>query len=58
LLAFSAYLLVGGLREIGELLGRDTVEEAALPIALVCPLGVIWLYRKPPAWLTRQTADS
>jgi high-affinity iron transporter len=58
LLAFSAYLLVGGLRELGELLGSETIEEAALPIALVYALGVVWLYLKPPAWLTRQTANS
>jgi high-affinity iron transporter len=58
LLAFSAYLLVGGLREVGELLGNEMIEEAVLPVALVYALTVVWLYVKPPAWLTRQTANS
>lgn len=44
---------MGGLRELGELLGSEIVEESALLIAVVYALGVIWLYLKPPAWLTR-----
>lgn len=56
LLAFSAYLLVGGLHELGELMGSEILEEGAPVIALLYALAVLWIYLRPPAWLTRETA--
>jgi high-affinity iron transporter len=56
LLAFSAYLLVGGLRELGELLGSEVIEEGAPYVALLYAFAVLWFYLRPPTWLARQTA--
>jgi high-affinity iron transporter len=53
LLAFAAYLLMGGLHELGEAGKNEPLEEAAIFVAALYVLGTIWLYLRPPAALAR-----
>lgn len=52
-LAFAAYLLAGGLHELGELAGNDALESGAYVVALLYVVGTIWAYLRPPAVLAR-----
>ena len=53
LLAFAAYLISGGLHELGELAGNDALEIGAYVIALSYVIGTVWMYLRPPAVLAR-----
>ena len=53
LLAFAAYLLAGGLNELGEVAGNEALEEGGLIIALLYVIGTVWMYLRPPAVLAR-----
>jgi high-affinity iron transporter len=53
LLAFAAYLLMGGLHELGEAAKNEPLEEASMFVAGLYVLGTIWLYLRPPAGLAR-----
>jgi high-affinity iron transporter len=54
LLAFSAYLVFGGLHEFGEAAGNEALEMAAPVVAVLYVVGMLSLYLRPPAWLARQ----
>jgi high-affinity iron transporter len=53
LLAFAAYLVMGGLHEAGEAAKNEGLEESAIVVAVLYVLGTIWLYLRPPAVLAR-----
>lgn len=53
LLAFAAYLLMGGLHELGEAAANEALEEGAMVVAALYVLGTIWLYLRPPAALAK-----
>src|SRR5438045_3935855 len=53
LLAFAAYLLAGGLHEIGEAAGNEALEEGAVGIAALYVVGTVWVFLRPPARLAR-----
>jgi|SRR3954468_15791686 high-affinity iron transporter len=52
-LAFAAYLLAGGLHELGELAGNEALEEGGYVVALLYVAGTVWVYLRPPAALAR-----
>lgn len=52
-LAFAAYLLAGGLHELGELAGNEALAEGAYLVALLYVAGTVWMYLRPPAVLAR-----
>jgi high-affinity iron transporter len=52
-LAFSAYLLAGGLHELGDLAGNGALETGAYVVALLYVAGTVWAYLRPPAVLAR-----
>jgi high-affinity iron transporter len=52
-LAFAAYLLAGGLHEVGELAGNEALEEGGYVVALLYVIGTVWAYLRPPAVLAR-----
>jgi high-affinity iron transporter len=53
LLAFAAYLLAGGLHELGEAARNEALEEGAIAIAALYVVGTVWLFLRPPARLAR-----
>src|SRR6185503_4230422 len=52
-LALAAYLLAGGLHELGEAAGNEALEEGAYAVALLYVVGTVWMYLRPPAVLAR-----
>jgi high-affinity iron transporter len=56
LLGFAAYLLMGGLHELGELARNEGVEAAAPVAALIYVAAIVGLYLRPPARLAGQPA--
>jgi high-affinity iron transporter len=53
-IAFAAYLLAGGLHELGEAGAGEAFEEAGPIVAIIFALVCAWLYVRPPR--TRATA--
>jgi hypothetical protein len=56
-IAFAAYLLVGGLHELGEAGGGEVFEVGGPVVAVLFALGCGWLYLRnprrpaaPPQW--------
>ncbi len=56
LLAFAAYLLYGGLHELGEAAGSEALELAGAVLAAVYVVAIVAAYLRPPAWLMRPAA--
>jgi high-affinity iron transporter len=52
-LALAAYLLAGGLHELGEAAGNEALEQGAYAVALLYVVGTVWMYLRPPAVLAR-----
>jgi hypothetical protein len=49
-IAFAAYLVVGGVHELAEATGGEALEVAGPVVAALFALGCAWLYlRKPRA---------
>ncbi len=53
LLAFAAYLLMGGIGEFGEVAGNETLGASGMALALLYVIGTVWIYLRPPAVLAR-----
>jgi high-affinity iron transporter len=53
LLAFAAYLLMGGMSEFGEVAGNQRVGASGMVLALLYVIGTVWVYLRPPAVLAR-----